>query len=59
MAKKTRRSFSSSGSEISETPAGFNPDYTYVVSNLKRIGVLAVIFIGALIVKFVDRKSVV
>ena len=50
MAKKTRHNFSSSGSEINETPTGFNPDYTYVVSNLKRIGVLAVIFIGALIV---------
>ncbi len=50
MAKKIRRSFSSSGSETSETSAGFSPDYTYVVSNLKRIGVLAVIFIGALVV---------
>lgn len=48
MAKKTRRSFSASGETV-ETTAGFNPDYTYVIQNLKRIGVLAVIFIGVLV----------
>lgn len=49
MAKVTRRSFSASGS-TTETSSGFNPDYTYVFNNLKRIGVLAVIFISALVV---------
>lgn len=49
MAKVTRRSFSASGS-ATETSGGFNPDYTYVIQNLKRIGILAVIFIGALVV---------
>lgn len=49
MAKITRRSFSASGS-TTETSSGFNPDYTYVVNNLKRIGLLALIFIGALVI---------
>lgn len=28
----------------------FNPDYSYVIDNLKRIGILAVIFIVGLVV---------
>ena len=29
--------------------AAFNPDYTYVAENLKKIGILAVCFIGVLV----------
>ncbi len=30
--------------------AEFNPDYTYVIQDLKKIGTLAVIFIAALVI---------
>lgn len=51
MAKKPRRRFSATSTETVETSTNsFDPDYTYVVNNLKRIGTLAVIFIGVLVV---------
>jgi len=54
MAKRTSRR--SSSTTVSVTPAAgqraaeFNPDYSYVRSDLKRIGVLAGIFTAALII---------
>ncbi len=31
-------------------PSAFDPDYTYVIENLKKIGILAACFIGILVV---------
>ena len=52
MAKRTKRS---SSTTVSMTPsassrAEFNPDYSYVKSDLRRIGLLAGIFTAALII---------
>lgn len=32
------------------TAAEFNPDYTYVVKDLRRIGILALVFVIALVI---------
>ena len=54
MAKRTSRR--SSSTTVSVTPTAgsrateFNPDYSYVKSDLRRIGVLAGIFTAALII---------
>jgi hypothetical protein len=54
MAKRTSRRSSSTTvnvtSATSSRAAEFNPDYSYVKSDLKRIGVLAGIFTAALII---------
>jgi hypothetical protein len=52
MTKRTRRT---SSTTVSVTPAAgtrteFNPDYSIVKSDLRRIGVLAGIFTAALII---------
>jgi hypothetical protein len=52
MTKRTRRT---SSTTVSMAPSAgsrteFNPDYSYVKSDLRRIGVLAGIFTAALIV---------
>ncbi len=35
---------------IGKTSSDFDPDYSHVVRNLKRIGILAVIFIAMLVI---------
>jgi hypothetical protein len=63
MAKKAKRQTQRSvttatpDSEISSTPGSsrgidrnFNPDYSYVIKDLKRIGLLAGFFFGVLII---------
>ncbi|MEA4909301.1 MAG: hypothetical protein GYA17_18125 [Chloroflexi bacterium] len=40
----------SSASSRSAANVEFNPDYSYVIQDLKRIGILAVSFIGILVV---------
>ncbi len=62
MAKKQYRKVKADQSVVNSTAAtsnsprarlsstDFNPDYTYVKQDLKRIGILAVSFIGILII---------
>ena len=54
MARRTKRSSSSGRTSVSVSPAAsarteFNPDYTAVKKDLKRIGTLAGIFVVVLI----------
>jgi hypothetical protein len=48
--RKPVSTFSPSSSSKSFMTTDFNPDYSYVVSDLKRIGILAASFIIALVV---------
>jgi hypothetical protein len=52
MTKRTRRSSSTTVSMApsASSRAEFNPDYSYVKSDLRRIGLLAGIFTAALII---------
>jgi hypothetical protein len=54
MAKRTSRRSSSTTVSVTQAAGSrateFNPDYSYVRSDLKRIGVLAGIFTAALII---------
>jgi hypothetical protein len=51
MAKKSKRSLGIRGAASSTSTRGeFNPDYTYVKRDLKRIGILAGSFFGILII---------
>jgi hypothetical protein len=54
MAKNKRQSRGSASLPanrlVTETPADFNPDYTYVTKDLKRIGLLASTFFVVLVV---------
>ena len=55
MARKTRAASVNRTTElplanVRKSSDEFNPDYTYVLENLKRIGTLAVIFIVGLVV---------
>jgi hypothetical protein len=52
MAKKSKRGLSSSGMVPGSIPGKteFNPDYTYVKRDLKRIGILAGSFFAILII---------
>jgi len=63
MSKKQKRQVSSGVSTVSSTPVvqaapqrrfsgstEFNPDYTPVIKGIKRIGLLAAMFIGVLII---------
>lgn len=55
MAKKTRTNNKLQNTDlplanVKKVSDEFNPDYAYVVENLKRIGILAVIFIAVLVV---------
>ena len=50
MAKKNRRTTTTVSMASSPTRTEFNPDYTYVKRDLRRIGTLAGFFIFVLIV---------
>ncbi|NMA12933.1 MAG: hypothetical protein GX933_07125 [Chloroflexi bacterium] len=55
MARKTRKAKATRTTDlplatVKKSSDEFNPDYSYVVENLKRIGILAVIFIAGLVV---------
>lgn len=58
MAKQQKRKVSTATTAKSSLPVAerssgngeFNPDYTYVVKNLKKIGIMAICFIVFLIV---------
>jgi len=60
MSKKHKKKFSNPPASPTKTPAQaaipfarsneFNPDYTYVIKDLKRIGTLAVFFLIVLLV---------
>jgi hypothetical protein len=50
MAKKRKRSFSSSISKRASLSEDFDPDYTYVVKDLRRIGILAGSFLTILVI---------
>jgi hypothetical protein len=54
MAKNKRQSRSNTNllmaKPASEIPSNFDPDYSYVTKDLKRIGVLAGIFFAVLII---------
>ena len=56
MAKKPRRKSSKAANEMAQTASngrnteqGFNPDYSYVIKDLRRIGILAGSFFAILI----------
>jgi hypothetical protein len=59
MAKKTKRTVnreasvtadkSSSDTLTSNRPSGFNPDYQYVIKDIRRVGILAASFIVVLV----------
>ena len=50
MAKKNRRTTTTVSMASSPTRAEFNPDYTYVKRDLRRIGTLAGFFISVLVI---------
>ena len=50
MAKKNKRTTTTVSMASSPTRTEFNPDYTYVKRDLKRIGTLAAFFITVLVV---------
>jgi hypothetical protein len=52
MAKKIRStsSISTTTSKKNTTAQEFNPDYTHILKDLKRIGIMAVSFVAILIV---------
>jgi hypothetical protein len=54
MAKNKRQSRGSAGlpaaKSVTEIPADFTPDYTYVLKDLKRIGLLAGTFFVLLVI---------
>jgi hypothetical protein len=59
MSKKTKRQYrreslgAAAGLPISQSaprPSDFNPDYTYVIHDLRRIGILAGSFLAILII---------
>ena len=50
MAKKNKRTTTTVSMAASPTRTEFNPDYTYVKRDLRRIGTLAGFFITVLIV---------
>lgn len=50
MAKKNRRTTTTVSMASSPTRTEFNPDYTYVKRDLRRIGTLAGFFITVLVV---------
>ena len=58
MAKKTRRQVRRESSPeadkpadplVSSRPSGFNPDYHYVIKDLRRVGILAGFFVIVLV----------
>jgi len=60
MSKKSKRQnrretgtageMSSSDPVMSNRPSGFNPDYHFVIKDIRRVGILAGSFIGILII---------
>lgn len=49
-AQRTTATVHNASTGVAKGGRAFNPDYTYVVEDLKRIGILAGSFIGILIV---------
>jgi len=53
MAKKQKRKGTSTAVTSPVSPrstSDFNPDYSYIIQDLKRIGILAVSFTGILVI---------
>ena len=53
MAKKQKRKVTPTAATNPVSPrstSDFNPDYSYVIQDLKRIGILAVSFTGILVI---------
>jgi hypothetical protein len=50
MATKSRSTNSSTMSKKNTTAQEFNPDYTNIIKDLKKIGIMAVSFIAILVI---------
>lgn len=50
MAKKSKRTATAAGTSPASSRSEFNPDYTYVKKDLRRIGALAGFFVAVLVI---------
>jgi hypothetical protein len=59
MSKKNKRQAPRQVSSLSAKPVEFNPDYSIIKRDLKRIGLLAGTFFGILIVLAIFQNQVI
>ena len=58
MSKKYKRQYSGQSSSIALKTVEFNPDYSIIKRDLKRIGVLAGTFFGILIILAIFQNQI-
>jgi hypothetical protein len=59
MSKKTKRQVPRQYSSLSAKPVEFNPDYSIIKRDLKRIGVLAGTFFAILIILAIFQNQII
>jgi hypothetical protein len=59
MSKKTKRQAPRQYSSLSAKPVEFNPDYSIIKRDLKRIGVLAGTFFAILIILAIFQNQII